>query len=110
MICRTCGEEFISYPNKPGYINQCTDCAEDVPKLGGNMIWEHKTAPYIEIKSLQEAKRFAKLNKRNCCGPLSSIIVPKEPKTEANFSKKDTGAEDHAMYFSRLGEKRTVKL
>lgn len=30
MICRDCKEPFVSRPNKPGYINQCEDCAEDV--------------------------------------------------------------------------------
>jgi len=30
MICRDCKQTFITAPNKPGYINQCWDCATDV--------------------------------------------------------------------------------
>lgn len=30
MICRDCKQAFITAPNKPGYINQCWDCAADV--------------------------------------------------------------------------------
>lgn len=30
MICRDCGHDFCPAPNKPGYINQCWDCATDV--------------------------------------------------------------------------------
>lgn len=29
--CRDCGELFAYYHGKPGYINQCLDCATDVP-------------------------------------------------------------------------------
>jgi len=29
--CRDCGCEFRSFAGKPGYINQCEDCAVDVP-------------------------------------------------------------------------------
>lgn len=30
MICRDCSQDFTPVPNKPGYINQCWDCAVDV--------------------------------------------------------------------------------
>ena len=33
MECRDCGVEFQIHKDKPGYINQCADCATDVPKL-----------------------------------------------------------------------------
>jgi hypothetical protein len=31
MICRDCNEEFVATPGKPGFINQCEDCASDTP-------------------------------------------------------------------------------
>jgi len=62
--CRDCGEEFRFTKNKPGYVNQCEDCATDVERVGGNMIWSHKTAPEIEIKPMEQAKAFAKATKR----------------------------------------------
>ena len=33
MECRDCGVEFKTHKDKPGYINQCADCATDVQKL-----------------------------------------------------------------------------
>lgn len=31
MICRDCQQEFALTPNKPGFINQCEECATDIP-------------------------------------------------------------------------------
>lgn len=31
MTCKDCGTYFSPSPKKPGFINQCEDCAEDVP-------------------------------------------------------------------------------
>lgn len=61
MTCKRCGRDFTPYHGKPGYINECGECKPDVPLLGGNMIWDHKTAPELEIKSLGQAKAFAKM-------------------------------------------------
>lgn len=110
MTCKDCSKDFIWFKGKPGYINQCVDCSDDVLHLGGNMIWDHKTAPYIEIKSMTDAIIFAKKTSRRNCGPLSSIIERKEPPSPAKYNKASSGAEDHAIYNSRLGEKRSVKL
>lgn len=39
FVCRDCGRDFNpdGYNNKPGFINQCGDCANDVPKYVGRM-------------------------------------------------------------------------
>jgi predicted nucleic acid-binding Zn-ribbon protein len=29
--CIKCGEEFVLYNGKPGLINECVDCASDIP-------------------------------------------------------------------------------
>lgn len=61
MNCRDCNEEFYTYKGKPGYVNQCRDCGENTEeesgeeRLGGNMIYMHKTGAYIEIKPLRKA-------------------------------------------------------
>lgn len=84
MICRVCHEVFDLKPGKPGYANVCVPCTAAKPPrepamVGGNMIWSHKTAPSIEIKSMKAAKRFAKLQRRRGPGPLSSIVEVREP-------------------------------
>jgi hypothetical protein len=117
--CRNCNEEFDPYPGKPGYIDQCEDCAKDIPLLGGNMVWSHKTAPELEIKSMAQARSFARKTKRYGAGVTMCLTESKmvDPVTMGRMdpgvldaSKRGTGTEDRAQYVSRLGEKRTVKL
>jgi hypothetical protein len=44
----------------------CVACAETrVARLGGNMVWSHKTGPVIEVKPMAKAKRFARLTRRH---------------------------------------------
>lgn len=75
MTCKNCKTDFTPYPGKPGYINQCTECATDVPLLGGNMIYTHKTAPELEIKPLAKAKVFASMQERFGIGVLKCITT-----------------------------------
>jgi hypothetical protein len=126
-LCRYCEEPFKPMPNKPGRIDVCykTDCQEQDEKempepdrLGGNMIWNHKTAPEIEVKFLVEAKDFAKKTKRIGAGVVRSMTESKELSyailTKQQFNgdkamKKQAGCGEGANYNSKLGEKRTVK-
>jgi hypothetical protein len=120
VICRFCGDEFTPAPNKPGLRNVCYNAAcvqageklrPEVVLMGGNMIYDHKTAPELVIRQdIMEAKRWARLERRsNASSPLTSILQGREPISGANYSKQDSGAEAHAMYYSPLGEKRHVK-
>lgn len=122
ITCRTCSNPFTPYPNKPGYVNQCTTCAEenmdnDVDLLGGNMVWHHKTAPELEIKYMVEAKKFAAKTRRFGFGVTCSLTECKSidptfmcvTKESLQISKHKTGSEDGAQYVSSLGEKRNVK-
>lgn len=103
-ICKHCDEEFELKPGKPGLIDYCPRHSHEIVELtGGNMIWDHKTAPYIETKPMHDAKRFASLTRRLGAGVTRSITQSREPHL------KDDG-EPGSTYVSRLGEKRTVKL
>ena len=52
MICRLCDAEFDLNPvRKYGRINECDDCATDIQKYTGVMIYGHKTAGAIQINS-----------------------------------------------------------
>ena len=107
-ICRHGHEEFDLRPGKPGLIDECAlpTCrpAKDVNLIGGNMIYLHKTAPYIEIKSMDAAQSFASQTARGFGGVTRSIVQSRELPL-----KEDEGAEHGAIYYSRLGEKRSVK-
>ena len=110
MQCRDCGRNFQPFHGKPGFINQCEECATDVPLIGGNMIWEHKTAPGIEIKPLVEAQVFARAQRRSSASsPLRSIVQGREAPRFNPGLKGGSGAQPYAAYTSHLGEKRMVK-
>jgi hypothetical protein len=76
--CSRCQREFVLKPGKPGLIHHCPQCStETVELLGGNMIYQHKTGGYIEVKPLEEARRFAKKTKRLGAGVTASITESK---------------------------------
>ncbi len=33
MNCRHCKEEFTATADKPGFIDECADCAVDIPRV-----------------------------------------------------------------------------
>jgi hypothetical protein len=113
LICRDCNKEFAEkLPASPGFRNQCPTCSLSQPEpepIGGNMIWDHKTAPYIELKPMKEAKRFAAQTKRFGAGVTCCLVESKLDDTSKESSKKDSGAESSAEYHSNLGESRSVK-
>lgn len=77
--CVKCDDEFTLTRDKPGRINECPKCSvETVEKLGGNMIYEHKTAPYIEVKSMYAAKAFAKATRRHGATVATSLCESRE--------------------------------
>jgi hypothetical protein len=111
LTCRDCNKEFAEkLPGAPGFRNQCSTCSLTQPEpepIGGNMIWDHKTAPYIELKPMKEAKRFAAQTKRLGAGVTSCLLESKgEPKESA---KTGSGSETGSEYRSNLGESRSVK-
>ena len=105
VLCITCGQRVIPAHDKPGKLNECHKCGErsDVPRVGGNMIWSHKTAPELEIKSMVEAKHFAKLQQRFGAGPLKSIVEKKEEPGKVD------GANPGDVICSPLNEKHSIK-
>ena len=51
ISCRHCGIEFEKRSDKPGKIDECVDCAEDVTRYTGNMVYDHKAGCSIQINS-----------------------------------------------------------
>ena len=109
--CRNCSQEYDTRSKTKGFIYLCEECsAPDVELLGGNMIWEHKTAPYIEIKPQGEAERFARKTVRtSASSPLLNMCQARYSKEGQELdSKRGSGAETYANYRSPLGESHTV--
>lgn len=79
--CVDCGDEYKLTPSKPGKVNQCHQCgakSETTARVGGNMIYTSKQAPEIEIKPMEEAKRFNSKTRRLGAGVTASIVVDKK--------------------------------
>jgi hypothetical protein len=111
-ICRQCGREFTLSPTKPGNINDCANCAVDVPLLMAKVAYPSKNSSLVEIEITADRKAALAFNgaqKRRGAGPLSSIVAARESTVGQESGKAKTGAELGAAYTSRLGEKRTVK-
>jgi hypothetical protein len=109
--CRHCGNSYDTRSKTKGFVYLCEECsAPDVEPLGGNMIWEHKTAPYIEIKPMGEAERFAaKQVRTSAASPLLNMCQARYSKEGQELdSKRGSGAETYANYRSPLGESHTV--
>lgn len=51
-ICIHCDVEFLPFNGKPGKVNECADCAQEVVhRYTGNMIYDHKTGPSLQVNS-----------------------------------------------------------
>jgi hypothetical protein len=78
--CSECGARYRLTRQKPGRIDQCDRCGQragEVERVGGNMIWHHKTGPEIEIKSGTAARDFAAKTRRLGAGVTASLCESK---------------------------------
>jgi hypothetical protein len=88
MNCRQCGSKYRLTRDKPGKIYLCWGCGsrtETEARVGGNMIWEGKQAPYIEVKPMKEAQRFASKTRRLGAGVTASLITRKKQAEQELF-------------------------
>jgi hypothetical protein len=69
---------------------------ETVSRVGGNMIWDGKHAPEIEIKSMKAAKRFASKTRRLGAGVTASICVSKK-QAESELFRNGQWMKDDTM-------------
>lgn len=111
-LCRTCDEPFILHRSHQGFANVCPSCSTgDVDRVMGKVAWSGKHCMELEITSNRaEAMAFNRAQRRrNGACPIGSIIASRESQAGREASKQGSGAEFHALYISKLGEKRTVK-
>lgn len=86
--CTQCGNKYRLTKDKPGKIYLCWGCGsrtETTARVGGNMVWDGKHAPEIEIKSMLEAKRFASKTRRLGAGVTASLITRKKQAEQELF-------------------------
>lgn len=61
-VCRGCGEQFVLLPNKPGNINDCSECAVEIVRpYMAKVSYPSKNASEVQIEITQncnDARRF----------------------------------------------------
>lgn len=99
ITCRECGEQYYNSKDKPGMIYHCWDCgskSETTSRVGGNMIYTSKQAPEIEIKPINEAKKFnAKV--RRLGGGVTASLVTNKTLAEKSLFKNGTWVSDDSL-------------
>lgn len=65
MNCRHCGGEVTKYDSSYGRIDECRECAKDVERYAGHMVWDHKTAPALEIHASKKSLDVLKKGRYN---------------------------------------------
>jgi len=109
-VCSVCNKGFSPAPDHKGKIDVCLGCdGQDVEPLMAEVSWEGKQTPIVRVTNAHQARKFNQALKRNCCGPLSSIVTPKEDQSGRESGKSGSGAELGAMYTSTLSEKHHLK-
>jgi hypothetical protein len=60
QTCRYCGEDFISQPRKPGYVNECPACLHERthPPVPKNFEQRYLERFPNERKAFRDAKKY----------------------------------------------------
>lgn len=92
--CVHCGAEFKLYHGKPGKVNECDLCADEpVVKYTGNMIYDHKTGPSIQINKDPELTKYINgaTKLRNKGSNLGNNLKVNSAKAKSNGMAYDAG-------------------
>lgn len=98
--CVDCGDNYRLTLNKPGKVNQCHQCgakSETTARVGGNMVYDGKHAPEIEIKSMAAAKKFNAKTRRLGTGVTASLCVSKKQSERELFKNGQWMKTDEPM-------------
>jgi hypothetical protein len=108
MKCSICETEFVLTPDKPGKINHCFDCSEDVPKLMAKVAWSGKHFMEMEITSNRaDAIAFNRAGARR--GHFPNLkFSSKESVVGRESSKRGSGSCIGDTYYSKVGERHFV--
>lgn len=86
MFCRHCEAEITAEDFSHGKIDECRDCAKDVDKYVGHMIWDHKTAPAIEIHANARSLAALKDGRKKDGGNLVHEAKDRSRRRESDIS------------------------
>lgn len=85
MNCRHCDIELTEHDMHYGKIDECQECASDIERYVGHMIWDHKTAPALEVHA--NARSLAALHDgRYNAGELVHEVKERGRRRESDVS------------------------
>lgn len=86
MLCRHCEGEITVHDLGYGKIDECRDCAKDVEKYVGHMVWDHKTAPALEIHANSRSLEALKDGRQRAGGQLVYEVKDRARRRESDVS------------------------
>ena len=86
MNCRHCGGELSDQDLDIGKIDECRECARDVDRYVGHMIWDHKTAPALEIHANMKSLKALRDGKSHTGGQLVYEVKDRSRRRESDIS------------------------
>jgi len=86
MLCRHCEGEITVHDLGYGKIDECRECAKDVEKYVGHMIWDHKTAPALEIHANARSLAALKDGRQRDGGQLVHEVKERSRRRESDVS------------------------
>lgn len=86
MNCRHCGGDVSEHDYHFGKIDECRECAKDVEKYVGHMIWDHKTAPALEIHANAKSLAALRDGRQRAGGNLVHEVKERSRRRESDIS------------------------
>jgi hypothetical protein len=79
QTCRHCGEDFVSQPGKPGYVNECPACLHELthPPVPKNFEKRYLERFPNERKAFQDTKKYMMklgLSEEDFCRVMSDAL------------------------------------
>ena len=86
MFCRHCEGEITIADIGFGKIDECRDCAKEVEKYVGHMVWDHKTAPALEIHANAKSLAALRDGRERVGGQLVYEVKDRARRRESDIS------------------------
>jgi hypothetical protein len=91
MQCKHCEAKITAADREIGAIDECRLCAKDVEKYVGHMIWDHKTAPVMEIHASKKSLETLKDGRYNRGLKLIKEVKERSRRREGDGDAKSSG-------------------
>lgn len=85
MNCRHCEAEIRETDLGYGKIDECRECAKEVDRYVGHMIWDHKTAPALEVHANSKSLAALRDGRQRSGGNLVYEVKERSRRRESDI-------------------------